>query len=84
MLNILLKESCIVNNLEIKPGLLVLTSSFFGNKICNVRFSFFFFFFNLTIAYVDWELESWIFLLKRKKSVRGISRVIHKTYSVDW
>lgn len=69
ILNIFLKESCIVNNLEIKPGLLVLTSSFFGNKICNVRFSFFFFFFNLTIAYVDWELESWIFLLKRKKSV---------------
>lgn len=71
-----------MNNLEIKPGLL--TSSFFGNKICNVRFCFFRFFFNLTIAYVDWELESWISLLKRKKSVRGISRVIHKTYSVDW
>lgn len=66
-----------MNNLEIKPGLL--TSSFFGNKICNVRF-----FFNLTIAYVDWELESWISLLKRKKSVRGISRVIHKTYGVHW
>lgn len=72
-----------MNNLEIKPGLLVLTSSFFGNKICNVRF-FFRFFFNLTVAYVDWELESWISLLKRKKSVRGISRVIHKTYGVDW
>lgn len=70
-----------MNNLEIKPGLL--TSSFFGNKICNVR-GFFSVFFNLTIAYVDWELESWIFLLKRKKSVRGISRVIHKTYGVHW
>lgn len=31
-----------MNNLEIKPGLL--TSSFFGNKICNVRFFFSFFF----------------------------------------
>lgn len=38
----------------------------FGNKICNVRFSFFSFFFNLTIAYVDWELESWIFFWKER------------------
>lgn len=66
-----------MNNFEIKLGLLMFF--FFGNKICNVWFFFLFF-----IVYVDWELEFWIFFLKRKKFVCGISRVIYKMYGVYW